>query len=179
MVLPRTLKSPMKEDVFDLPWTELSGSSPEQLLSRDNLSSTISQEMQDLLSSIQSLGKTGSEESQDELLTQSNDTKNESKNNNKREKSKEKSVDFENLMKEVEDQIRFSATAELLDRIAKCPAIENSPITNLLETREDHPVNMLLTKENPSENRTLTAENVNVPKSIPRKTSPPSSLELR
>eukprot|EP00092_Neocalanus_flemingeri_P027419 GFUD01029736.1.p1 GENE.GFUD01029736.1~~GFUD01029736.1.p1 ORF type:complete len:1514 (+),score=324.17 GFUD01029736.1:225-4766(+) len=178
IVTPRTLKSPMKEDVFDLPMTESSGSTPEQLLSRDNLSSTISQEMQDLLSSIQSLGKTESAESQDKLVVRRKDSKDAPSKENAREKSKEKSVDFENLMKEVEDQIRFSATAELLNRIDKCPAIENSQITDQLQTRNTHPVNAPLTKDKPGENQSLSAYNTNVPQVPPRKLSPPSSLKL-
>ena len=160
IVLPRTLKSPMKEDVFDFPVTELSGDSPEHL-SRDNLSTTISQEMQDLLSSIQSLGKTESGESQNKLSQMK--TANVEQN---RDKSKENSVNFENLLKEVEDQIRFSATAELLERIANCPAIENSHISDIRPTT---PTNCSVTKElhNPT------------PAEIPPPIiQPPSSLQL-
>eukprot|EP00090_Calanus_glacialis_P003873 TRINITY_DN12907_c0_g1_i1.p1 TRINITY_DN12907_c0_g1~~TRINITY_DN12907_c0_g1_i1.p1 ORF type:complete len:1505 (+),score=299.61 TRINITY_DN12907_c0_g1_i1:210-4724(+) len=175
IVLPRTLKSPMKEDVFDFPVTELSGNSPEQILSGDNLSSTISQEMQDLLSSIQSLGKTESADSQDKL-SHSKKRKEVSNKDFKREKSKENSVDFDNLLKEVEDQIRFSATAELLERIAKCPAIENSQIPNLPKTLDIHPADAFSTKE---QYQTITADNSGEAEISDRKPQPPSSLQLR
>jgi len=174
IVLPRTLKSPMKEDVFDFPVTELSGNSPEQALSRDNLSSTISQEMQDLLSSIQSLGKTESAESQDKL-SHSKTTKEEPNKDFKRQKSKENSVNFENLLKEVEDQIRFSATAELLERIAMCPAIESTQITNFPPTRETHPANSSPTKEKSQDKPTDT---YGIPEISVREPQPPSTLQL-
>jgi len=170
IVLPRTLKSPMKEDVFDFPVTELSGDSPEQL-SRDNLSTTISQEMQDLLSSIQSLGKTESVDSQEKIPH--NKTENEEKSEGK---CKENNVNFENLLKEVEDQIRFSATAELLERIANCPAIENSQIGDFQSKGDLYPTQSSPAKEPvnqiPSANVCGTPE---IPPPIPH---PPSSLQL-
>ena len=112
VVLPRTLKSPLKEEVFDKPWVEVLGDSPKQSSSKDNLSSTISQEMQDLLSSIQSLGKESASRRKTPVREEAATTV-------------EDNLDFDHLMKEVENKIRFSVTAELLDRISKCPSIEN------------------------------------------------------
>ena len=123
VVLPRSsMKSPKAEEVDVRPLTECSsGHSPENGASGDNLSSTISQEMQDLLSSIQSLGKTDSGDSSSKVFSPQSVI---SRNN----PSNESNLDFDQLMAEVESQIRFSATAELLERMAACPAIEQSPV---------------------------------------------------
>ena len=122
-VIPRTVKSPIRGEIFDQPWTEVGGDSPKQASSRDNLSTTISQEMQDLLTSIQSLGKCddpGAVAAAAVKSKQSSPVKMPEKCT-----LREKNVDFESLMKEVEHQIRFSVTAELLERMANCPSIEN------------------------------------------------------
>lgn len=120
IVLPRSsLRSPKNEEVDVQPWTELStGHSPESSNSRDNLSSTISQEMQDLLSSIQSLGKTDSGESAKSLLSAGR------RLSQGKEATRENKAALNQLMAEVENQIRFSATAELLERMAACPSVE-------------------------------------------------------
>lgn len=111
--------------------------------SRDNLSTTISQEMQDLLTSIQSLGNTdetgqGTPTKGGIGVTGTNARPDMSKQSSPGKMQectlREKNVDFESLMKEVENQIRFSVTAELLERMANCPSIENyflSGINNL------------------------------------------------
>lgn len=169
IILPRTLKSPMKEDVFDQPLTELTGSSPERAMSQDNLSSTISQEMQDLLSSIQSLGKTDSCESHEKLAHKSCST-DDSNIRKISETSTEKNVNFENLLKEVEDQIRFSATAELLERMSKCPAVESSQIVS--SPQDIHAADTLSRME---KNQGNDNEKCRVNE---RKQTPPTSLKL-
>jgi len=132
VILPRTLK-PLKKDKFDKPWTELSANCPEseQLQSNDNISSTISQEMRNLLHNIQALGKTEQQPYQDNnnFIPKENSPR----IVNNTEKPYEEYVDFDKLMKEVENQIRFSTTPELLERIAYCPAIENYETTAGLE----------------------------------------------
>ena len=137
-VIPRTLKSPLRNEIFDQPWTEVGGDSPEQVASQDNLTSTISQEMQDLLTSIQSLGKS-EEPSQVKKSKQSPPSRSPVKNKEPSPTSPsqtEKNVDFESLMKEVESQIRFSVTAELLERMTNCPSIENYFISGLSDVCE-------------------------------------------
>ena len=124
-VRPRAARSPTREEVFSGPWTEVGGSSPQQQAgSAASLSTTISQEMQDLLASIQSL--TGAEDRAPAAAAKS------SKPRPPQPpvqlpacRHGEKNVDLESLMKEVETQIRFSVTAELLERMANCPSIEN------------------------------------------------------
>ena len=119
----RHLRSPLREEVFDQPWTEVGGDSPRQAASSDSLSSgVISQEMQDLLTSIQSLGNNESE--REGAVRQQARLHPECR-------LREKNVDFESLMKEVENQIRFSVTAELLERMANCPSIENQFVSGL------------------------------------------------
>ena len=103
----------VREEVFDQPWTEVGGDSPKQAASS---SSVISQEMQDLLTSIQSLGNNETTRRDPESV-----------------RVREKNVDFESLMKEVENQIRFSVTAELLERMANCPSIENQFLSGIHE----------------------------------------------
>ena len=84
------------------------------------------QEMQDLLSSIQSLGNTR------------NSTESIPRRAGSRKPSpEESSLDFDQLMLEVESQIRFSATAELLERMAACPAIEQEPGGGTLSSLEE------------------------------------------
>ena len=124
-VRPRAARSPTREEVFSGPWTEVGGSSPQQQAgSAASLSTTISQEMQDLLASIQSL--TGAEDRAPAAAAKS------AKPRPPQPpvqlpacRHGEKNVDLESLMKEVETQIRFSVTAELLERMANCPSIEN------------------------------------------------------
>ena len=122
----RNLRSPLKEEVFDQPWTEVGGDSPKQAASSDSLGGTISQEMQDLLTSIQSLGSNEAEKGR---------ARQAGPKMQQEWKLREKNVDFENLMKEVENQIRFSVTAELLERMANCPSIENYFLSDV---PEDH-----------------------------------------
>ena len=118
VVARSSVKTPKAEEVDVRPWTECSsGYSPETSNSRDNLSSTISQEMQDLLSSIQSLGKTDSGESGSNLPNVGRRTSQEESNK----------AGLHRLMAEVENQIRFSATEELLQRMAACPSVEQQP----------------------------------------------------
>ena len=130
-LVQRNMKSPHKEEIFDQPWTEVGGDSPKQVDSKDNLTTTISQEMQDLLASIQSLGKP-----EEPFLRHHH--KSPPRHNFKQKspspvkmhpdyssRQREKNVNFESLMKEVEHQIRFSVTAELLERMTNCPSIEN------------------------------------------------------
>ena len=129
-LVPRNTKSPLREEMFDKPWTEtVGGASPEQSNSKENLTTTISQEMQDLLASIQSLGKTEESSMNGRYKTPPRHSISKQKSPSplkvSESNSREKSVDFENLMKEVEHQIRFSVTAELLERMANCPSIEN------------------------------------------------------
>ena len=122
----RHLRSPLKEEVFDQPWTEVGGDSPKQAASGDNLSSgVISQEMQDLLTSIQSLGNNETESGAARQAGQAR--------LHPECRLREKNVDFESLMKEVENQIRFSVTAELLERMANCPSIENQFLSGITE----------------------------------------------
>ena len=140
-MIPRTLRSPLRNEIFDQPWTEVGGDSPEQVASQDNLTSTISQEMQDLLTSIQSLGKS-EEPSQGKKSKPSPPRRSPVKNKEPSPTSpsspsqSEANVDFESLMKEVETQIRFSVTAELLERMTNCPSIENYFISGLSEVCE-------------------------------------------
>ena len=129
LVIPRTLKSPLRNEIFDQPWTEVGGDSPEVVSSQDNLTTTISQEMQDLLTSIQSLGQT----------EEANKSKQPSppKLRDSSPSLAEKNVDFQSLMKEVENQIRFSVTAELLERMTNCPAIENYFLPGAEDKKEE------------------------------------------
>ena len=128
VVIARTLKSPLKEETFDLPWTETGGDSPRQVTSGECLSSsTISREMQDLLTSIQSLGSSD----QSAQVTQQSKQKSPVRLQQPELTLREKNVDFESLMKEVENQIRFSVTAELLERMTNCPSIENYFLSGL------------------------------------------------
>ena len=118
VVARSSVKTPKAEEVDVRPWTECSsGHSPETSNSRDNLSSTISQEMQDLLSSIQSLGKTDSGESGNHLPSLGRRIS----QGGQEESNK---AGLHRLMAEVESQIRFSATEELLQRMAACPSVE-------------------------------------------------------
>merc|ERR1719400_120403 len=122
VVARSSVKTPKAEEVDVRPWTECSsGYSPETSNSRDNLSSTISQEMQDLLSSIQSLGKTDSGESGNHLPSVGRRI---SQGGGQEESNK---AGLHRLMAEVENQIRFSATEELLQRMAACPSVEQQP----------------------------------------------------
>ena len=107
-----------------------SSHSPVQVSSQDNLSSTISQEMQDLLTSIQSLGQS---EEPGNKSKQSSPTRHQESSPTRSEKN----VDFESLMKEVENQIRFSVTAELLERMTNCPSIENYFISGAEDKKEN------------------------------------------
>lgn len=123
VVARSSVKTPKAEEVDVRPWTECSsGYSPETSNSRDNLSSTISQEMQDLLSSIQSLGKTDSGEVSGNHLPSLG--RRISQGAGGQEESK---AGLHRLMAEVENQIRFSATEELLQRMAACPSVEQQP----------------------------------------------------
>ena len=118
VVARSSVKTPKAEEVDVRPWTECSsGYSPETSSSRDNLSSTISQEMQDLLSSIQSLGKTDSGEPGNQIPSIGRRIS----QGGQEESSK---AGLHRLMAEVESQIRFSATEELLQRMAACPSVE-------------------------------------------------------
>ena len=120
IVARSSVKTPKAEEVDVRPWTECSsGHSPETSNSRDNLSSTISQEMQDLLSSIQSLGKTDSGESGSQMPSLGRRISQGGGQEEERSKA-----GLHRLMAEVESQIRFSATEELLQRMAACPSVE-------------------------------------------------------
>ena len=137
---PRAARSPTREEVFSGPWTEVGGSSPQQQAgSAASLSTTISQEMQDLLASIQSL--TGGEDRAAAAAKSSKQRPPQPQPPVQLPecRHREKNVDLESLMKEVESQIRFSVTAELLERMANCPSIENYFVSGVAQDSAPHP----------------------------------------
>jgi len=127
IVLPKIAKSSSDEDrLSNRLLTETSSRlSPENNSSHDQLSTTISKEMQDLLSSIQSLGEHDRSENQGNALILERKSGGLETHRQRKDGLQDKKVDMNKLLQEVEEQIRFSATAELLERIAKCPSIES------------------------------------------------------